>query len=69
MKLQTLWLFVMLISASWATAQDCTYILEGTVKDYHDNSSLELATIYIENLQKTVSTDEIAIYISTHCFL
>ncbi|KEZ93797.1 TonB-dependent receptor [Nonlabens ulvanivorans] len=57
MKLQTLWLFVMLISASWATAQDCTYILEGTVKDYHDNSSLELATIYVESLQKTVSTD------------
>lgn len=57
MKTFQLWLLFMLFIAWNSTAQDCTYILEGTVKDYHDNSMLELATIYIELLQKTVNTD------------
>ncbi|PQJ32145.1 TonB-dependent receptor [Nonlabens arenilitoris] len=57
MKTLTLWLLIMLFAALWSTAQDCAYTLEGTVKDYHDNSSLELATVYIANLQRTVSTD------------
>lgn len=57
MKTFQWWLLLMLSTALHATAQDCAYMLEGTVKDYHDNSKLELATVYIEQLQKTVSTD------------
>ncbi|MGJ8685464.1 MAG: TonB-dependent receptor [Nonlabens sp.] len=57
MKIFQLWLFMMLFPALWVTAQDCTYSIEGTIKDYHDNSVLELATIYIEPLQKTINSD------------
>lgn len=58
MKKRILWLLMMLFAALWTTAQDCTYTLDGTVKDYHDNSVLELAQVYIETLQKTITTDE-----------
>ena len=58
MKTFKLWLLFVFFTALNATAQDCTYTLEGTIKDYHDNSALELATVYIESLHKTISTDE-----------
>ncbi|WP_026755914.1 TonB-dependent receptor domain-containing protein [Sediminibacter sp. Hel_I_10] len=38
-------------------AQDCTYTFEGQLIDFHDNSPIAAAAIYIESTQKYVTSD------------
>ncbi|WP_438961851.1 TonB-dependent receptor [Nonlabens sp.] len=58
MKSHYMWLVLMLVIALKTTAQNCTYTLEGTVKDFHDNSKLALAQVYVEPLQQTFTTND-----------
>lgn len=58
MKTHFMWFALMLCTAFMSTAQNCTYTLEGIVKDFHDDSKLALAQVYVEPLQKTVTTDD-----------
>ena len=39
-------------------AQQCTYKLKGIITDYHDGTSIFGATIFIQNLNKYVTSDE-----------
>ncbi len=49
--------FVVLLFCIVANSQDCEYIFLGEVTDFHDNSPLVGATIYIKTLNKYTSTD------------
>lgn len=47
---------VLLIGFCYSNAQDCEYVLKGKITDFHDAQPLELAQIYIVQLQKTFIT-------------
>ena len=39
-------------------AQQCTYKFKGIITDYHDGTSIFGATIFIQNLNKYLTSDE-----------
>jgi iron complex outermembrane receptor protein len=43
----------LLASFCYTHAQECTLVLQGKITDFHDSQPLELAQIYVEQLQKT----------------
>jgi len=45
-------------SMATTQAQECTLELKGSVNDFHDGEPLAFAQFYIQELQKTISSDE-----------
>ncbi|WP_194851265.1 TonB-dependent receptor [Nonlabens antarcticus] len=53
---KTLMVAALFMSAVTIQAQDCNLELKGIVKDFHDGAPLSFAQLYIQEIQKTVST-------------
>lgn len=50
---KTLVTIVLFLGFCYSNAQECDYVLKGKITDFHDSKPLELAQIYIAQLQKT----------------
>jgi iron complex outermembrane receptor protein len=53
MLTKTLVTIVLILGFCYSNAQECEYVLKGKITDFHDSKPLELAQIYVFQLQKT----------------
>ena len=49
---------VILVCMSFGFAQKCDAVFLGELRDFHDNTPLNGATVFIKDLNKYVSSDE-----------
>ncbi|MEF3078973.1 TonB-dependent receptor [Winogradskyella poriferorum] len=50
-------LFILLLISQLGSSQDCNYTFLGELKDFHNNSPIVGATIYMQNLDKYTTSD------------